>query len=68
MTNTMQRVRVWAVILIVAVLATFAATTIQPQTADASSIRYASWLLECYYGGYSWYDWYEGNRYYWAWC
>lgn len=33
------------------------------------SASYSAWLAECYYGGYSWYDYYYHNgNYYWGWC
>lgn len=74
MENIARNIKVWLLILAMLVVSFFALSTTSIVVSDAdaqasrSAVRYAAWLSECYYGGYSWYDYYYNGYYYWGWC
>jgi hypothetical protein len=70
MVETIKSKVVIMVIALMLMLGAFMSIGTQPAQASHGyyGTEYAAWLSECYWGGYSWYDFYYHGTYYWDWC
>ena len=59
-------VKIWMVVSM------FMASIAMAEPAEATGVggaaAWVEWTAECYYGGNSWYDWYDYGTYNWDWC